>query len=127
MLLSGEVFFRNCEAFANGAISRDMYGQYHNKSIELIQALVKTKQQAAKATTVAAEAANKEAEAKRLKAEKALQETMAATSTFLQQSQIKRITDDLVKCKVDNAGDETKLKACDETFETEYKKITETY
>ncbi|MGY8896456.1 MAG: hypothetical protein ACKVI8_00355 [Paraglaciecola sp.] len=62
VLLASQMLFRNCEALANGAISYNDFGTYHELVIKTIETMLK-------ASTLQAKANSDQAEANKLKAE----------------------------------------------------------
>jgi hypothetical protein len=69
VLLASQMLFRNCEGLANGAISYNDFGNYHELIIRSIETMLKASTLQAKASADNAEADKNKAEADKTKAE----------------------------------------------------------
>lgn len=127
VLLSREMFFRNCEAYANGAISRDTYGQLHRESVSQITTMLETKKAAAKAAEAQSQANKAQAEADKLKAQKTFNDAMRNSrdiwDSLSQDDSVQQMTceSELGRCAFGAEGD-NRLIQCKE----EYKKCEDT-
>lgn len=115
VLLSREMFFRNCEAFANGAISRDTYGQLHRESVSQITAMLDTQKALAKAVEANSKAKQAEADAKKAKAEKLLLDAINNTTSLIKQSNLLNCGKEFASCKEGAVGDKDTIEACEAT------------
>lgn len=113
VLLSREMFFRNCEAFANGAISRDTYGQLHRESVSQITAMLDTQKALANAVEANSKAKQAEADAKKAEAEKLLIEATNNTTSLIKQSNLLNCGKEFASCKEEAAGNNEKIKVCE--------------
>ncbi|HEY0923799.1 hypothetical protein [Rheinheimera pacifica] len=112
VLLTRETYFRLCEAFANGAISRDDYGRLHQETMHQITTMLDTKREAAKAITAEAQAKKAEAEAKAAEAQKKLLEAQGNSFSVMRQTALRSCGTDLVRCSTNAGVDTTAIAAC---------------
>ena len=106
MLLASQMLFRNCEALANGAISFNDYGSYHEMVIKTVESMLK-------ASVVQAEANKLQAQADKVKADAQLEQLKKVKSADVSAGNVsKKILqetciaqrDSAIQLKTDNAA-----------------------
>jgi len=117
VLLAREFMYRNCEAAANGYISREDYLTLHKASINQISEMLKASVSKAEAQKKEAEAKKTEAEAKKVKAETEKQKVLNQTADINYQSQIKFCKNKLLTCNNSASGDKKKEASCSSEFD----------
>lgn len=111
VLLTREVFYRNCEAAANGLISINDYADIHKQSINQISNLLTAREEEAKAKKA-------EAEAKKAEAEKKRAEILKGAGLFITQIDSKYCAKKHGACMAQAGADKTKQKQCETTILT---------
>jgi hypothetical protein len=124
VLLAREFMYRNCEAAANGYISREDYLTLHKASINQVSEMLKAsvskaeaENTAAEAKKTAAEAKKAEADAKKIEAETERLKILTKTDGTIFQSQLKYCKSELLKCIKVASGNSEKETVCSTTYD----------
>ncbi|WP_233080246.1 hypothetical protein [Rheinheimera soli] len=112
VLLTRETYFRLCEAFANGAISRDDYGRLHQETMHQITSMLDTKKAIAKAAEAEAETKKAEAEVKLAEAKRKLLDAQGNSLSVMKQAALQSCGTNLVSCTTKADADPKAVSAC---------------
>jgi len=115
VLMAREFMYRNCEAAANGFISKEDFLAMHELSIRQISEMLKASVVKAEAQKAEADAKRNTAEAEKLKAEAA--QILLETEAVNYQAQIKYCSEKNITCIKNASGDAQKEKKCKAIFE----------